>query len=584
MDFFLSYKCSLKKGVLVCLCAAMLVHLFSYIIHFDKVDRVPAEYEPAEISDGVSVNDKMNAMMLDVPKEYIEEDDIKFFVDVTKEGVVPDSIDCAEKNVKNLNKILKSAKDFSKIIFPAGTYYLNTSSQGIDISNKSNLIICGSGEVRLINTSYSPRIVKNMIKYNLSNIFNIYGCKNIKIENMAIDYKSHTSSDGIITRVSNGKTYFSVYPEFLTVDKIPLAGGECVTSVLTADEKGFSDEIWVKDTMLLKKGYKDNEFYVPVTIGKPRDRICCRFTSGTYASPAVYIQNTVGFEAKNFSCYTCPSAVFYAPCGNSDFTFSEIKVKAEDGKQRLLASNEDCIHIEGLSGHLYVTDSIFIGIGDDALNVHSSLAVVSGIEDNKLTLVKGRTGKAPGHMWAMKGDTAEFFDQNYNSLGTAKITSFNGREAVVDKMPNGITSQNFVQNLSFNPDTVIKNCHVEFGRARALLLQTKNAVVSGCSFKDMRLCAILVSPDFDDWYESGFADNIAIIKNTFENCTTSPVFSSFGVITINNCHDRMNACSSCGKLHKNITILDNSFMNCGKNKFRAAAVQNLKSDIPQFTN
>lgn len=586
-EFFAHTKRISKKGVLFCLCAAAAAAvsvLCLVVIPGGEAVRLPAEYIPSEVSSDTAVNDKMNAMLSDTPKGYINENDIRYCVDVTDEGVVPNSPDYAEKNVKRLNKIIKSAGEYTKIVFPEGSYYLKASFRGIKINGKSNIIICGSGDVRLINTSYSPAAVKSSFRYGSSNIFNISGCKNIKIENIAIDYKSHTSADGIITKVADGKTYFSVSGEFANGDKTPLEGGEFVASVLIADENGFSDEVWAEDTILLEKGYEKGEFCVPVSVGKAGNRICCRFTLGTYASPAVCIQNTSGFEAKDVSCFSCPSAVFYAPCGNSDFTFSGVTVMTEDGRGEMLASNEDCIHIEGLSGRLYVTDSVFRGIGDDALNVHGSLAVVLGTAGGKVTLAGGRTGKAPGRLWAVTGDTVEFFDEQYNSLGTAQIKSFNGRRAVFDKLPEGVTVRSFAQNVSFNPDTVVKNCRVELGRARALLLQTKNAAVSECFFKDIRLSAILIAPDFDYWYESGFADNAVIMNNTFENCTASDAFTDFGVITVGSCHDRIDPEQGGIKMHKNISVFENSFIGCGNDELRAASVRNLKSDIAAEMN
>lgn len=550
-----------------------------FAISSDKVNRIATMYSPADVTYDVPVNNKMNELLSNIPDEYIEEDSIKFYIDVTKAGIVPNSAEAAYKNVKKINKILKSAKEYTQVIFPDGIYYLDSSFGGIKLKNKSNIIICGRGNVKFINTSYSPSEVKKTWKYNSSNIFNINGCKNIKIENIAIDFKSHTSADGIITKVADGKTYFSVYPEFLEKDKSPLVGGEFVTSVLTAGENVFSQEAWADSAMQLGKIGKNGEFFVPVTIGNPGDRICCRFTSGTYASPAFYIQNTSGFAAKNLSCYSCPSVVFFAPYGNSDFSFSGIKIMTEQNRKQLLASNEDCIHIEGLSGKLFVTDSIFCGIGDDALNVHSSVAVVKKISNNKLKLIRGYTGKLLGKLWAVEGDVIEFFDKNYNSLGTAKIKGFNGNEAVFDKIPDGVTAQSYLQNLSFNPDTTIKNCKVEFGRARAFLLQTKNAVVSECSFKDIRLSAILISPDFDYWYEAGFGENVLINKNDFENCTAEFSYSNFGIITVNTCHDNADANLGRQQMHKNISIFENNFIRCKENKLTANSVQNLKSDI-----
>lgn len=568
----------MKKLILVIVICAVIAAVgltVFYFLRLYKPNRASSAYTEAAITADKTVNDTMTRLLESRPEDCAVSFEIKHRINAADSGVIAEDAAAAEQNTKKLNALISGAKEYTEIFLPAGRYYISSSDGGIKLSQKSNIVIRGE-KCELINVSYNPKEVKNADKYLYSNFFIIDGCRNIRLEGIAVDYASHTSADGVITEVKDGKTVFSVFDEFVGGDKNPLEGGEFIASVLIADDNGFTDEYWPQDAVLLEKS--GGEFSVPVGIGKAGDKICCRFSSGTYASPVVYINNTSGLTVTDFTCYSCPSAVFYAPYGNSDFCFSEININNRPGSEKLLASNEDCIHIKGLSGSLFVTDSVFSGIGDDALNVHGSLAVINKTAENKISVLRGIDKGSLGNLWAVAGDTVEFFDGSYNSIGTAVVKSFDGKNLYFDALPDGAAEGNYVQNLSFCPDTVIKNCRIESGRARGLLLQTKNAAVTDCTFKKLRLPAILISPDFDYWYEGGYSDNILIQNNAFEGCATAQALKSFGVITVSACHELNTLPANHRDYHKNISIVANSFSDCPAQSVFAQSVVNLKTE------
>lgn len=216
-------------------------------------------------------------------------------------------------------------------------------------------------------------------------------------------------------------------------------------------------------------------------------------------------------------------------------------------------------------------NSEFIGIGDDALNIHSGLATCSEISGNKI--------KASGmylnvNTFVYPGDTVEFFDKNCNSIGFSKVKSRNSDGITFDSLPQGLEEGCFMQNVIHSPDTVLSNCKIDFARARGFLIQSKNCVINNCDFKNIRLSAILAAPDFGYWGEGGFCDNLLIENNTFDNC--SALNSGMGVIQISTSHDSPLGNRKCTLGHKNVSIINNEFSNCESFKVRTYAVQNLK--------
>lgn len=566
------------KKTLIILTIILLIILIGITLHiFNILSSIPGRpastYSETPITLSLDKNEKMMSL-LDLDTQIINYTSLDSTVNVKTLDLVPDSVESAANNSKIFNAAVKSVQKGTRIIIPSGKYYLDGS---IKLFNKKDISICGDTYVSFINTSYRPFSNTEQSQQNIANFFNVVNCSNIKIENITFDYLNHTSADGIITRIENGKTYFQAYPEFADGEKKPLIGNEHITSVLTANDHVFVEEKWPDEFMTLEKGVCDGEFSISMEIGKAGDRICCRFTTGTYISYVIHVLNTSGFVLKNLTCNSCPSGFILAPNGNSDFFFTGLNVSVKGGSQKLLGSNEDCMHIRNLSGKLVITDCNFNGIGDDALNIHSELAIVSEVSEDTVCITSGRENVALSKSYALPGETVEFFDKNYNSLGFATVRKTENGKMTLDSLPDKVNNGTFVQNVSCAPDTLIKNCKIEFGRARGLLIQTKNAVITDCTFRNIRLSGILMSPDFEYWHEAGFTENVLIQNNTFENCAS--LQSGFGVIHISTSHDNSSVNALCKKGHKNISILDNQFINCKSRRIIAIGVQNLKSDI-----
>ena len=156
-------------------------------------------------------------------------------------GLESDKIESAKKNTDIINKAIKNADENTTIIIPDGTYYIKSR---ITFSNKQNIILCGDKDSRLINTAYSPIVPsdKPQITYTRSNIFAIEKSNNVTVSNLTLDYAKHSTVDGVITSIQNGKTYFQAYDEFIGGSKTPISGGELCFSALIANDKVFYDE------------------------------------------------------------------------------------------------------------------------------------------------------------------------------------------------------------------------------------------------------------------------------------------------------------------------------------------------------
>ncbi len=560
MKKFLTIAAIVLAALLLVVAAAGLI-LYKKLIY-----RAPAEkYTPYPITQGERVNSKMLQLKAlassDIPCEPI----VKHTVEPTDIALTPDSPEHAEANAKALNEVIKRAKNSTRIILPSGKFYIGAP---LTITDKSDITITSEGDgALLINTAYSPFPHEDASK--TSNIFNLISCNNMRIQNIAFDYQSYVSADGVIISHSAGRTYFRLFEEYLDSEKNALLGGELVSSVFMANEQCFTEEVWPETPFVLEKS-REGVFYLPTEMGQVGERITCRFkSSGPYISYVIHAYNTSGLILENLRCYSCPGGFVLATDGNSDLYIENVTVAVKEGSKRLLGSNEDCLHLRNIAGVLRVKNSSFYGIGDDALNIHSTLIPISEVNGNTALTQTG------GQMLAFgcRGETVEFFDKDYNSVGCATIDSVWTDKITFDAIPSGVESGYYIQNVSALPDTVVSNCNIGFARARGLLIQSKNCVIENCSFKNIRLSAILVAPDFEYWHEGGFCDNLLIENNAFHNCASLNV--GFGVVHISTAHDKLEGHDGCRLGHKNVSIIGNTYENCTSQPLKACAVQNL---------
>ena len=503
-------------------------------------------------------------------------------ISVTSQGVKANDPSAAAANTSKIGSLISGAKANTVIDFPKGTYYITT---GFSLSGKTKLCLRGNGST-LIATSYAPtpptgNWLTDYRNRNNSQLFACSNCSGVTIEGFTLDFQSHTACDGVITAVSGSTTTFRAYDEFLSGDKTPVAGGELVVAASLFDGSGklLDDEIYLStDTANVKTLTKvpSNTFSIPAKIGAVGQQISVRLGAGAVNAPMFYCTGNKTMTFRNITVRSNPSAVFYIPSGNSDFCFDGITVAPAADSQQLFGSNEDVIHVKGMRGKLVVKNCTFKGLGDDALNVHARVSTITAVSGTTVTGYNKFDNKSLDSTWAAKGDTIAFYNSGYVLLGTGTVTSFSSGKVTVDTLPAGVSTSCFMINLTNHPEVWVSNCTVERGRARGFLIQTPNAVIQNCTFSNLRLPAILVSPDFDQWYEGGFTANLLIRDCTFQNCMRAGWLSSFGAITINECSEYKKLMSSTARGHGDIVITGNTFTNGNSYGIYAHSVRKLQ--------
>ena len=280
-------------------------------------------------------------------------------------------------------------------------------------------------------------------------------------------------------------------------------------------------------------------------------------------------------RVENFEIERTPFVGCVVSPPSEDITFRRFSIRPKVGDPNVCASNADGIHFNACGGSVVLEDCHFVGLGDDALNVHCLGAEVKTYDPatGKIELhARGGTDRKPHQIepnWAEVGQTLEFYDPKTLQLkGRAKLKAFvNDRSGRGELETDDFQPQvgDFVANGNYFPSVRISNCSVRNTRARAFLLQTRNVLVENCVFYGLKSAAVLLVCDMVFWNEMGPVVNAEVRNCSFEKCAKGwPGRDEhyYGALAVKGKHGDGLSDAPAG-LHRNIRFLNNTFEDIG---------------------
>lgn len=237
---------------------------------------------------------------------------------------------------------------------------------------------------------------------------------------------------------------------------------------------------------------------------------------------------------------------------SENITLSRSEFAPEPGCVRQLASAADFMQFCMCRGKITIQNCRFKGAGDDCLNVHGIHFLITEVQDNYWT-VRFMHPQTHGFNPLREGDTvALIHPQTLLEFGRATILSsklISETEILlcVDHAADGIKGA-VIENISACPDLFFHDNTLTKIITRGLLITTRGKVeVKNNHFVCTAMSGILLSDDAKSWYESGMCQDVLIQGNRFAYCGETPIL----IKPENNRHE--------GAVHRNITIIDNSF-------------------------
>lgn len=246
----------------------------------------------------------------------------------------------------------------------------------------------------------------------------------------------------------------------------------------------------------------------------------------------------------------CGMGFFALYCEN--ISLEGVKLFRDERSHGIVTNSADGIHFVACKGKIRVTDSVFQGMIDDALNIHSNYYHLEKADGNGITAVRSSLSHAlnaysevfaPGDTIAVyKGRTLE--ERGVFTLKSVQIISRWSVFLETDSAAVDPETGDIIENLSVNPEVFIKRC--VFGKANShLRFQSRGKIlIEDCDFS----MPVLLTGDMNYWDEASPCNDF-----TVKNCRFT---SERGIIRI---VPSFNPTGKAPYYHKNIRILNNTF-------------------------
>lgn len=212
-----------------------------------------------------------------------------------------------------------------------------------------------------------------------------------------------------------------------------------------------------------------------------------------------------------------------------NITFRRVHVEAPPGTLRTCPAWADAFHFSGCRGRIVVDGCRFSGLQDDPINIHGThLRIIgkTGPEQLRLRFMHHQTygfeAFQPGDEVAV---IAHAKLRELPGNPRRKVTALEPDPAApggkqwlltLDGPVPEFGENDVIDNLSWYPEVVIRNCHVAYSSCRGFLITTRGkAVIEDCVFDRAAMAAILIENDAEGWFESGPIRDLTIRRNRF---------------------------------------------------------------------
>lgn len=180
----------------------------------------------------------------------------------------------------------------------------------------------------------------------------------------------------------------------------------------------------------------------------------------------------------------------------------------------IIANSADAVHSFGTSGQFTITDSIFEGMIDDAVNIHSNFRTVKKVNGSDIYTDLASCEPQANDLYRVGDEIAVYKGKTMEKSASYIIKKIEAVEEkvmkfTVDRPVGAHLEGDLIESITANCDVRIENCI--FGKANShLRLQSRGKfILKNCETE----LPLLLSRDASFWFESGPLTDL-----TVENC------------------------------------------------------------------
>lgn len=507
---------------------------------------------------------------------------------VTDYGAVPDSGEAA--NGAFARALEACGGHDAVIIFPRGRYDFHPdpdSEQTIAMALRGarNIVVDGGGS--------------EFVFHGRMKVFHVEDCENVTLRNFSTDWDRPYISQGEFVAVTpqyvDLRIDCSQYPYVIEQGHIRFTGegwsAGVVDSYMNIYDKatgtiayrtrdshtgnifnGEAEQV-ASDVVRFHGSILERE--VPVRPGQ-----IITLYHGTYILTGIELCYSRNITLEDITLYhTLSNGVYGYRCEN--ITLHRVSATPRTEKGRVFSTVADASHFTCCRGRILIDGCAHAGQGDDFMNVRGTYSRIESFKDRRTALIDGRgwTMGATDTLWVVDRETM----RRGAELVVRRINKRNGGYEVefTDTVPAEVTEGMFLENKTWTPELVVRNCRFEKkNRARGMLVTTPRRVVIENNYFNTAGAAILIEGDLDHWFESGSHTDLTIRNNRFVNCCTSGCETGdrweWGEAPITISPSFRPDSPDSPSYHRNITICDNTFECFDAPVLFARSVENLR--------
>ena len=299
-----------------------------------------------------------------------------------------------------------------------------------------------------------------------------------------------------------------------------------------------------------------------------------RWTSG------IFIHNSENTFLKNVSVHSSLGMGILAQlCKN--LTFKHLRITPSAG--RYMSVPADGTHFVNCSGQIHLENCLMEKHFDDCLNCHGIYMQIQQILDRRTVLAKLVHHQQQGLTLFHPHERVELVNHK-TLLPRCKnhVSSFEhiSRSLAIiqfeEEIEDSVQLLDCIESIDACPDLTVKNCTLQKAFPRGLLITTRGNVLIENNYFQTTASAIHISGDCNNWFESGYVQNMIIQNNTFYRCGIAKASGRTPNYNVINIVPSISTPDISGEyFHKNICITGNQFITAHPNVLKAVSVQNL---------
>ena len=241
--------------------------------------------------------------------------------------------------------------------------------------------------------------------------------------------------------------------------------------------------------------------------------------------PAIALLSSKDLTVRNVHIYRSGAMALIAEY-SEDITVSGFSTAQHPGSPRMITASADATHFVDCKGLVILENSHFESMLDDATNIHGVYMKVDTLLAADCFTASFGHFQQEGNHFADEGDMLRFVDKtSLRPVAEARLKTIDksDRQRYVMTVDTDLSEiltdpkRYAVENTTRGASAIIRNCTVEYNRARSLLISTPGDVlIENCHFGSM-MAGIRICGDANYWFESGNTRNVVIRNNTFSD-------------------------------------------------------------------